>query len=470
MNFILVIMENISEEKEKIGEDNDDDNIGRDNYFMIDRKNYSDSDSNEEDSNKTIPNITDYLNNNNDEIKEFVENPRINPNNNIINNRIEDNINTKDISISHNRNLDIVNNNDDKALVNNTYKNIINKGNKDIEDLFQIGKKNNNISLNDQRNTKEIRSNNSKEEGEIVERLSSDEEDIKEVPNDQFANYFQNRNESGRKINIIYSNVPSNNNMNEIIKKNKKKNYQEDDKIFESFFKEKEVKINKNIEMPKKNNNNNINFNKNKNNKNLKLKEFVPIQKEDFKTNTYFEKLLINRVEHQVLTNIYNTYENKEKFDQTYYHINAIKNIIIHQGVEEAIKYLDNIEPLDLRTKVAIESTYFFKEVVREEVENAKAHNGELILIKQPDYFYNQNMKLSGKLNNNNTFRRKGNSIMRFRQTHFNMNKYGRNYFNGTANNGEYSIYNNRFNSNKFGFRGNIMPNKRINDSDMNDE
>ena len=41
--------------------------------------------------------------------------------------------------------------------------------------------------------------------------------------------------------------------------------------------------------------------------------------KEDFKSNTYFNKLLIN---------ICNSYKNKEHFDQTTFYIKEIKNIL----------------------------------------------------------------------------------------------------------------------------------------------
>ena len=47
--------------------------------------------------------------------------------------------------------------------------------------------------------------------------------------------------------------------------------------------------------------------------------EFVLMLKEDFKSNTYFNKLLIN---------IYNSYKNKEHFDQTTFYIKEIKNIL----------------------------------------------------------------------------------------------------------------------------------------------
>ena len=56
--------------------------------------------------------------------------------------------------------------------------------------------------------------------------------------------------------------------------------------------------------------------------------EFVLMLKEDFKSNTYFNKLLINRVKHQILSNIYNSYKNKEHFDQITFYIKGIKNIL----------------------------------------------------------------------------------------------------------------------------------------------
>ena len=53
----------------------------------------------------------------------------------------------------------------------------------------------------------------------------------------------------------------------------------------------------------------------------------IILPKDDFKANTYFKKLLINRVEHQILTDIYNSYdeEDKLKFEQTNYYISDKK-------------------------------------------------------------------------------------------------------------------------------------------------
>ena len=80
--------------------ENEDDNIGRDKYFMdMDSISYSSDENDEEDSKNTIPNVNNYLNLNlNNEVKTVIENPHINPDLSIINNRIEDNINVKDPS------------------------------------------------------------------------------------------------------------------------------------------------------------------------------------------------------------------------------------------------------------------------------------------------------------------------------------------------------------------------------------
>ena len=140
--------------------------------------------------------------------------------------------------------------------------------------------------------------------------------------------------------------------------------------------------------------NNKINNKKKQNNKiHIKTKRFIPLQKEEYRTNVYFEKLLINRVEKQILTDIYNEYEIKSNFEQTYYYIDKIKQIITKKGVEEAIKFLNTIENLELRKRVIIESTYFFKEIIKEEVENAKVNNGELILIKLDDCYVEYSIK-----------------------------------------------------------------------------
>ena len=149
-----------------------------------------------------------------------------------------------------------------------------------------------------------------------------------------------------------------------------------------------------------------------------KRKKFSPLPKDQYRDNRVFHKLLINRLERQILTDICNEYQNKDDFEETYYYIDQIQNLINEKGVEDAMKYLDTIEPMSLRTRVILESTFFFKQIVKEEVEFAKNNDGRLILYKQPDFIFNQNLKynspLTGKVNQNHENITRGKSCGEF--------------------------------------------------------
>ena len=430
-------MESKPQEKEIMEEEEDEeDNMGKDNYFMLERKSdLSESDLNDGDTEKIIPNINNYINNKvNSNINEIVEIPQAKHDTGIIINKIGNNINLNDSDTFSNKNNKNLNNVSDNSFVNINNKN-------------------------------ELNIKNLKGQVEVVESLSSDDDDnIKIIPSQQFTDHFQKRNEPQHRIEVIDTHIPSNRDIKDILKRMKKK--KEEEETLYTFFDKKEVKNNKIKELPKKNNMPNFNNNKKRN---IKYKEFIPILKEDFKSNTYFDKLLINRVEHQVLTEIYRSYEDKEKFNQTNYYINKIKNIINHEGVEQAIKFLESIEPLDLREKIAIESTYFFKEVVREEVENAKVHNGELILIKQPDNYYNKNVNLSGKINHQrNNFQKK--SFMRYGSPKFIGNNFQNNQFNNNNNDRFKYINYNNINQSGFVYNKQIFPNNRINIEEIDED
>ena len=466
-------MEESSKDLEKNDEENDEDNLGRDQYFMMDRDdNLSDLESNgDEDSKNTIPNVGNYLNNNNNEIREIVENPKLSSDISIIDNKIEDNINMKNNSMSQNKSMSNINNISMNTIINNNNLNASNINKNYIEDENSFSKEDNiDITQKNDINKNEMIYPNSRNDENPIEILSDEEEDEKDVeiiPGEQFKKHFQeDRYGPQRKIEIMnpeeYQNIMKQNNFKNMMKK-KKVN---ENKIFDNFFQEKDIKINKNEIIPKKNNNIIFHKNKNRNFNHPNTKEFIPMVQNDFKTNTYFEKLLINRVEHQILTDIYNTYEDKSKFDTTNYHISKLKTLMTYNGVDEAIKYLNDIEPLELRTKIAIESTYFFKEVIREEVENAKAHQGKLILIKQPEFIYKKSiMNFCGKINYH-----RGNSINRMRKSNircdnynynYNMNNQQRNVFNNNYrinndNNGEYNI--NSFHNNPQMFQGRAIP------------
>lgn len=464
-------MEESQKDLGKNDDEQDEDNVGRDKYFMMgdDDISHYDSIEDEEDSKNTIPNINIYLNNNNNEIKEFVENSNVNPDLNIINNKIEDNFNMKN-NHSQNQSLNNTNNININSFINNYSLNeSSNKNNYEYENSFpreEILDKSQNIDMN---KTRTINPNSKIGDNTIQISLSSeeDEEDdkcVEIIPGEQFAKHFQeDKYGPQRKIEIMEPDESKNIIMQNNFKKMIKKNKLNENKIFDNFFEEKAPKINKNEIIPKKNNNLMLYKNKNRNFNHPNPNEFIPIPKKEFKINTHFQKLLINRVEHQILTDIYNTYDDKTKFNAAYYHIMKLKNIMADSGVEKAIDYLSNIEPMELRREIAIESTYFFKEVIREEVENAKTHDGILILIKQSDFSYKRNLKnFSGKINYY-----RGNSMMRNNQRYdnYNMNHYQRNNFNNINrnNNGEYGRYkNNYFNKNPQMFKGkNIVPMER---------
>ena len=483
-------MDENSQDKGKKDEENDEDNMGRDEYFRMDRDNDLSSlesqSKDDEDSRNTIPNLGNYINNEiNTDINNIVENPPINLDATIINNKIDDNINMIDDSINNNmnnKNVNNINNVSNKTIINNITSNsmsesITDKKYNEDEMTFPNLDKNKDILSQNNINKNEIENPNPKK-NEIPEKISlsssgEDDEEIKIIPDDQFKRHFQEeRYGPERRIEIIdpnkNNNILSPSNFKEILKK--KNNNIDKEKIFDNFFSDK-IKDKKMEVIPKKNNKINFNKNKNKNFNNIKTKEFIPMPKDDFKANTYFKKLLINRVEHQILTDIYNSYdeEDKLKFEQTNYYISELKKLITYHGVDKAIQFLNNIEPMELRTKIAIESTYFFKEVVREEVENARVNNGELILIKQPEILYKQSLQnLSGKINyHGKSSKRRGNSMRRYDHSNFTMNNLQRNECNNINKNniGEIQEYNNNnININPYVLKGqNILNQKRKN-------
>jgi hypothetical protein len=246
-----------------------------------------------------------------------------------------------------------------------------------------------------------------------------------------------------------------------------KKNNKDFNKCIDAFFiDEKNNNQNTKINQNKNNDRNEkINIEQKKRNVNYESKEeddkmtkkrkrFSPLPKEKYRDNNSFQKLLINRLEKQILTDIYDEYNNKEEFDETFYHIENIKNILNQKSIEEAIKCLNSIENVRLREKIIIESTFFFKQIVKEEIEFAENNDGRLILYKQPDYLFNQNSK--------NTTPLSGRANKKFGYKHRNINyKLGqkRSYYNDDKieyENEEYnncSFYSNNFNKNPFMYK-----------------
>ena len=261
--------------------------------------------------------------------------------------------------------------------------------------------------------------------------LSSSSSNIQIVSGEQFRKHFQeDKFGPQRKIEIIDTNNKPNAPITQYFDKliSQKSNKIDYDKCFENFF------VNNNNINNNANFNNNININVNKDNINKnktvnkqaknnyilnspqstnkkkkiipKRKKFSPLPKNKYKKNNINHKLIINDLEKQILTDIYDQYSNKDEFEETYYYLDKIKYIINQKGVEEAMNYLETIEPESLRTKIIMESTFFFKEIIKEEIEFAENNEGKLLLYKQPDNIvFNQNIKfitsLNGKVDNN---------------------------------------------------------------------
>lgn len=268
---------------------------------------------------------------------------------------------------------------------------------------------NNNININSNNRA----DSDKKSDTKIIDNLSlsssKSSNDIQIVSNEDFRKHFQeDRFGPQRRIQVV--DIPQQANMpfskRYDLLKGKINNNKDYNKCIDAFFFEDKDKPqvqsqNQNIDLSKKKIFNNPVINQN--NKIIhKRKKFSPLPKEKYRNNNIFHKLLINRLEQQILTGIYDGYQNKNDFDETFYHIEKIKYLINNKGVEEAMKYMESIEPLSLRTKIIMESTYFFKEIIKEEVEFARNNNGKLILYKQSDYIYSQNNKnnppLTGRL------------------------------------------------------------------------
>ena len=313
-------------------------------------------------------------------------------------------------SIKNKFNLDLNNLTNNNINLNNAINNFI------FPNYFNESNMNNAINNN-------FKNNNNSNEEIIIDKLSlsSSSEDIQIVSGEDFRKHFQeDRFGPQMKIKIIDQenqlNKPFsqyNGYINSQINKNQSYN-----KCFENFFmnEKKEKKNMKNRKISEKNQKINL-LNSSKSDKEKEImnkrRKFYPLSKDQYKEDKVLNKLYIYRLEKQILTDIYDEYEKKEYFDQTYYHIDKIKYLINQKGVEEAIKYLESIQPANLRNRIIMESTFFFKEIIRKEIEFADNNDGKLILFKQPDFLFKQNLKyhnpFSGKDNKNNNKSRRNN-------------------------------------------------------------
>ena len=175
-------MEESPKDLEKSEDENDEDNkIGVD-YFLMDRKdNSSELNSNEDEESNTIPNVRNYLNGNDNEVKEIIENPKINNNLSLIENNIEENINMKHKDMSQNKSLININNVNVNNIINNiNFNNESNNKNNDEEEISLSNEDNMNTTQKNNINNNEKENSNSRNsQNPIV--LSDDEEDLKEI-------------------------------------------------------------------------------------------------------------------------------------------------------------------------------------------------------------------------------------------------------------------------------------------------
>ena len=478
------------------------DNDSNNNFYNFDSN--SDEKKGGNQNNHIVSNkISDYLNNNPNIISNSVLNNNSNINNNFRNKdkniNINNNINiNKESNVNNNFNFNnskitnsIYNNNNHSKSINNINNISINNFSKsnsinmstinnnignnkikkcdideDLEELFfpNLNKNNNDMknntnssfsTLNNNINNKDLREKLT--ETKIIDNLSlsSSSNDIQIVSSEEFRKHFQEeRFGPQRRIEILDTqkqlNMPFSRRHDQI--KRKINNNQDFNKCFDAFFldEKNENQKNKNLNLfPKaklfqdsKANNKIIN----------RKKKFSPLPKDKYRNNNTFHKLLINRLEKQILTGIYDDYQNKEEFDETYYHIERIKHIINNKGVEDAMNYLIKIEPISLKNRVILESTFFFKEIIREEVEFAENNDGKLILFKQSDYIYNQNNRynapLIGKINGVKRGR------TRFEQNYMYNNRF--NTINVNDNRNEdmnFSFYSSNFNKNPYMYK-----------------
>ena len=481
--------------EEFIGENNNNKNKTNqiDDYIKYNLRLPNNSNINEINNNYNSSFInSNIIINSNDKIRvNITKKGNINSNYSSINNQNNNNIN---YNKGKNRS-NIINICSDPNIINNgkysdninirNYDNNLNKKNEEennslyfpsiSKNINKINNNNKNDINNDGNNYNNIRTSN---EDNIIanENLSSSSNDVKIITNEEFRKHFQeDKYGPQRKIEVIETKNNTNIRFSEYhdIMKHKKNNIDLNEGIKSFFLEEKNNNKNNNLNP----NNNNIKYsNKNMNQQQKKInfnsqnkekdnrlmkkrKRFSPLPKDQYRDNKSFQKLLFNRLEKQILTDIYDEYENKEEFEETYYYLDNIKNILCQKGVEEAINYLNNIEPMSLREKIIIESTFFIKQIVKEEINFAENNEGKLIVYKQPDFLFSQNTKhstpLSGRVHKNFRPNKRSKKFKFTRRHSYNeKNEYGNEeYYNN-------KYYSNNFNKNPFMYKSHNIQKK----------
>ena len=404
-------------------------------------------------NNSEIKNISNLNNKGNNINNSFGNNfnniKNINNSNDILNINFYNNNNTNSNSLKfHNLNNNLIN----KKIIDDEVDNELFP---EITNNININNNGNNIRNSNINNINKDKSNDI----QIIDNLSlssSSSNNIQIVSSEQFRKHFQeDRFGPQRKIEVIDINN-TNNKPNLPItqyfdklysQKNNKLDY---DRCFGNFFMDNnninndinKVNINNNKNLSKNEKNNKVNslFSSKRNKIIHKRKKFSPLSKDKYNEKVYNHEILINNLERKILTDIYNQYQNKDDFEETYYHIDNIKYIINQTGVEEAMNYLKGIEPDSLRTKIIIESTFFFKEIIKEEIEFAENNGGKLILNKPPDNKANNfNMKFNASINGNSNYNKEFNDEGKNINLLNKKNNYYYNNVNNAFNNNEYN-------------------------------
>ena len=259
---------------------------------------------------------------------------------------------------------------------------------------------------NDCNSSKEEKNKNNvpNEDKNFIELSDSNSKDgdLKIITQKEYLKPFQEKYTEKPKIQVLYDN-PKNKNTNILFEskdfKGKNKKVDVKKQVLKTFFTPRNNKLNQsaqNISINNFSNRNNSNFNikqnNNKNNKNRfnryekKVREtkspFRPLQSQYYRGNN-FKCLYIERIENQILTDIYNQYNNKKEFkDETFYQIFTIKTLICTKGPKTAIEYIQSFKDPNKKIRLFNEACYFFKEIINQEISSANHNGGNIVLIE----------------------------------------------------------------------------------------
>ena len=261
--------------------------------------------------------------------------------------------------------------------------------------------------------------NTSNEDKNFIELSDSNSKDgdLKIITPGEYLKPFQERYIEKPKIQVIYDNPRKNSNIkfeNENFKSDKNKKEDIRKQVLKTFFSSRNNKPNQSFQnistinnnIRNTNNSDKIQNNNKKCNSRFELYEknvketknpFKPLQPQFYRGNN-FKCLYIERIENQILTDIYNKYNNKNEFkDETYYQIFTIKKLISLKGPKTAIDYIQSFKDPNKKIRLFNEASYFFKEIINQEIASANQNGGNIVLVESK---YNKR-NLKNNVNNN---------------------------------------------------------------------